>query len=134
MAKDDGKKDDKDVLVLAFNEAARAKIGEGCPARAELRLDKFPLPRALLLKKATKLTPMALAEGLADLDPEAVAAAAWLALYLAGVRIKYDDLLTNEDLDLFDLIADDDEAEEGEEEGENPTVTSAAEPKKKTVK
>lgn len=121
---------DEDVVSISLNEAVRARIGANCPDKVALRLDKMPLPRALILKKATGHTLMTIHQGMEVFDPEAMAAILWLALYLAGVRITFTMLCEIEELDLMDLFDD------GETEAEpvDPTEPPVSSPTKKSVK
>jgi hypothetical protein len=119
-----------DVLEISLNEAVRARIGANCPETVALRLDKMPLPHALILKKATGQTLMTLVRGLEEFEPEALAAIIWFSLYLAGVRITFEMLCGIDELDLMEIFGDD----EPVVEPVDPTGPSASSPKKKSVK
>lgn len=121
---------DEDLMEISLNEAVRARIGANCPDKVVLRLDKMPLPRALILKKATGQTLATLVKGLQEFDPEAMAAILWLALYLAGVRITFPMLCEIEELDLMEIFGDD----EPEAEPVDPTEPPAPSPTKKSAK
>lgn len=83
-------------------------------------LDSLRISEAKEIKKNTGLTITGFTAGLADLDPDAVQAAIWLAKNRSDVAVDWDSL---EEIDLKDFeVIDDEEDEDDEESADPPTA------------